>query len=133
MPTNRPELVRSGSLAGLPRSPIERTVVFRLNLYTQTSRFGVETAFMSDNIEHLILEQFRAPRNQIEGMQTETRSEFSDVKHRINRLESGVAGIRRYEAGTAEDIARQQATIDSLTERIQRIERRLELTSGPKE
>jgi peptidoglycan hydrolase CwlO-like protein len=82
---------------------------------------------MSDNIEHLILEQFRALRNQLATMQTEMRDEFSDVKHRINRLESSVAGIRREEAGTAEDIARQQAAIDQLKERIDRIERRLEL------
>ncbi|NEV64461.1 hypothetical protein [Thiorhodococcus minor] len=56
-------------------------------------------------------------------------SEFSDVKHRINRLESAVAGIRRDEAGTAEDIARQQAAIDALNERLHRIERRLEIIS----
>ena len=86
---------------------------------------------MTDSIEHLILEQFRALRNQIEGLQTEMRSEFSDVKHRINRLESSVAGIRRDEVGTAEDIARQQLTLDRLKERIDRIERRLELTSMP--
>ena len=87
---------------------------------------------MNDNVEHLILEQFRALRNQIEGLQTEMRNEFGDVKHRINRLESAVAGIRRDEAGTAEDIARQQSTLDQLKERIDRIERRLELTSlGP--
>jgi len=61
---------------------------------------------MTNNIEHLILEQFRALRNQIEGLQTEMRNDFSDVKHRINRLESAVAGSRRDEDGTAEDIAR---------------------------
>ena len=82
---------------------------------------------MTDNIEHLILEQFRALRNQIAEMQTEMHTEFGDVKHRINRLESAIAGIRRDEAGTAEDIARQQATIDRLQDRIVRIERRLEL------
>jgi hypothetical protein len=52
---------------------------------------------VSEKVEHLIIEQFRALRNQIEGMQTEMRNEFSDVKHRINRLESSVAGIRRDE------------------------------------
>ena len=83
---------------------------------------------MTNNIEHLILEQFRALRNQIEGMQTEMRNDFSDVKHRINRLESAVAGIRRDEAGTAEDIVRQQSALDRLKERIDRIEHRLELT-----
>ena len=85
---------------------------------------------MTENIEHLILEQFRVIRNQIEGLQTEMRNEFGDVKHRINRLESAVAGIRRDEAGTAEDIARQQSTIDRLKERIDRIERRLELSES---
>ena len=52
---------------------------------------------MSENIEYLILEQFRVLRNQIEGLQTEMRQEFSDVKYRINGLESAVAGIRRDE------------------------------------
>lgn len=83
---------------------------------------------MADNIEHLILEQFRAMRNQVASLQSEMRSEFADVKYRINRLETAVAGIRRDEAGQAEDIARQQAFIDRLLERVQRIERRLELS-----
>ncbi len=47
-----------------------------------------------------LFEQFRAMRNQIVGLQTEMRNEFSDVKHRINRIESAVAGVRRDEAGT---------------------------------
>jgi hypothetical protein len=33
--------------------------------------------------------------------------EFNDVKKRINRIQSAIAGIRRDEAGTAEDISRQ--------------------------
>jgi uncharacterized protein involved in exopolysaccharide biosynthesis len=69
---------------------------------------------MADNIESFILEQLRALTNQIEGLQIEMRNEFGDVKHRINRLESAVAGVRRDETGTAEDIARQQATLDRL-------------------
>ena len=50
---------------------------------------------MTENIEHLILEQFRALRNQIAGLQTEMRSEFSEVKHRLNRIETSVDGVRR--------------------------------------
>jgi chromosome segregation ATPase len=106
---------------------VPQRILFKAD--TQTTR---RVQSMNDNVEHLILEQFRALRNQIEGLQTEMRNEFGDVKHRINRLESAVAGIRRDEAGTAEDIARQQSTLDQLKERIDRIERRLELTSlGP--
>jgi hypothetical protein len=82
---------------------------------------------MTDNIEHLILEQFRAMRNQIAGLQREMLNEFADVRHRINRLETSLAGIRRDEAGQPEDIARPQAFIDGRVERIQRIERRLDL------
>ena len=66
---------------------------------------------MADNIEYLILEQFRAMRNQIEALHMEMRNEFSDVKHRINRLESAVAGIRGDEAGTSEDISRQHPVL----------------------
>jgi hemerythrin-like domain-containing protein len=79
---------------------------------------------MTDNIEHLILDQFRAMGNQIASLQTEMHGEFADVKR---RLETSIAGMRRDEAGQSDDIARQQAFIDGLVERIQRIERRLEL------
>ncbi|WP_462321913.1 hypothetical protein [Halochromatium sp.] len=41
---------------------------------------------MTDNIEHLILEQFRALRNQIASLQTEMRGEFSE-----DRVGSGLA------------------------------------------
>jgi tetrahydromethanopterin S-methyltransferase subunit G len=82
---------------------------------------------VADNIEHLILEHSRAMRNQVASLQADMCAEFADVKHRINRLESAVSGIRRDEAGQAEDIARQQASIDRIVERLHRIERRLEL------
>jgi hypothetical protein len=49
---------------------------------------------MTNNIEHLILEQFLALRNQIEGLQTEMRNDFSDVKHRINRLLPALGEMR---------------------------------------
>jgi hypothetical protein len=82
---------------------------------------------MTDNVDNLILEQLRGLGNQGSGQQGEMRSEFADVKYRINRLETAVAGMRRDEAGQAEDIARQQAFLGRLMDRIQRIERRLEL------
>ena len=53
---------------------------------------------MADAIEHLILEQFCAMRNQVGSLQSEMSSEFADVKYHINRLESAVAGIMRYPA-----------------------------------
>jgi hypothetical protein len=67
----------------------------------------VEITAMTENIEHLILEQFDALRNQIMSLHTEMHDDFNDVKQRINRIQSAIAGIRRDEAGTAEDISRQ--------------------------
>lgn len=82
---------------------------------------------MTDGIENLVLEQLRGLRNQIEGMRTEMRSEFQDVKHRLGRLEIAITVSRRDNIGTQEDVYGQQAAIDRLKDRLQRIEKRLEL------
>lgn len=83
---------------------------------------------MTENVENLVLEQLRAIRNQLEGMQVATQQDFQEVKQRLSGVESGIAGLRRDSASTLDDVYRQQAAIDRLNERIQRIERRLELT-----
>ena len=89
---------------------------------------------MTDNIENLVLEQLRGLRSQIEGvrteittLRTEMRSEFQDVKHRLGRLEIAITTSRRDNIGTQEDVYRQQAAMDRMNARIERIERRLEL------
>jgi len=83
---------------------------------------------MTDNIENLILEQLRGLRSQIEGMRTEMRSEFQDVKHRLGRLEIAITVSRRDNISTQEDVYRQQAAMERMNTRIERIEKRLELT-----
>ncbi|TAJ77050.1 MAG: hypothetical protein EPO42_11050 [Gallionellaceae bacterium] len=83
---------------------------------------------MSDNVENLVLEQLKALRSEILTFRSENQSEFSEIKHRLSRVESGIAGMRGENAGTQEDVYRQQAVIDTIKERLQRIERRLELT-----
>ena len=83
---------------------------------------------MTEPTENLVLEQLRGLRNQIEGMRTEMRSEFQDVKHRLGRLEIAITVSRRDNIGTQEDVYGQQTAIDRIKERIERIERRLELT-----
>jgi len=62
------------------------------------------------------------------------RSDLTDVKEmlrehglRLNRIETGVAGLRD-QAGDAEAIAQVQAQVDRLRDEIERIKRRLELT-----
>ena len=82
-----------------------------------------------ENVENLIIEQLRALRSDIAGMRSEMHTEFKDVKARLNHIDASTAGIRRDSALAAEDFARQQVSIDSLVERIQRIEKRLELSN----
>lgn len=85
---------------------------------------------MSENIENLVLEQLSALRSEIIAFRAENQSEFSEIKHRLSRVESGIANMRGENAGTQEDVYRQQSVIDSIKERLQRIEKRLELSNG---
>ena len=78
---------------------------------------------MTNNIENLILEHLRALR----GGQDRIEHELREVQSRLSSLEAAVIGVRRDAVYTQEDVARQQLSIDHLKERIQRIERRLEL------
>jgi len=80
-----------------------------------------------DNVENLVLEQLRLMRSDISGMRSEMQGDFRDVKGRLSHLEASVAAVRRDGAMVTEDFARQQVSIDSLVDRIQRIEKRLEL------
>lgn len=82
-----------------------------------------------ESIEHLVLEQLRALRSDIVGLRSELHSEFKDVKARLNHIDSSLSGVRRDGALSAEDFSRQQVSIDSIVERIQRIEKRLELAN----
>ena len=78
---------------------------------------------MEDQTDSLVLEHLRALR----AGQDRIEDEIREMKHRLISVESGIAGIRRDGAGTQDDVYRQQATMDRLKERLDRIERRLEL------
>jgi hypothetical protein len=83
---------------------------------------------MPENIENLTLELLRALRNDIQTLRSEMHADFKDMKQRLTSLESAVTKSRGDSLSTQEDVYRQQAVIDRLVERIERIERRLELT-----
>jgi tetrahydromethanopterin S-methyltransferase subunit G len=85
---------------------------------------------MSDNVENLVLEQLRAIRNDIQASRDENRAEFSEIKHRLSRVESSLAHMRGEHVGTQEDVYRQQSVIDTIKERLQRIEKRLDLNAA---
>ena len=78
---------------------------------------------MTDNIENLILEHLRAIRADV----AETKADVREVKHRLTSLEGAVAGLRRDEAHLYGDVVDQHARYDRLVERVERIERRLDL------
>lgn len=82
---------------------------------------------MSGEPENLVLELLRGLRSDVQSMRGEMHAEFSDVKQRMTTLERGMAGVKRDSGDLYEDHARQQAAIDRLNERIERIERRLDL------
>ncbi|NNM80456.1 MAG: hypothetical protein HKM01_08390 [Gallionella sp.] len=80
--------------------------------------------------DNLVLEQLRALRNEILAFRSENQSEFSEIKHRLTRVESSIASMRGENVGTQEDVYRQQGVIDQIKERLQRIEKRLEIAAA---
>ena len=49
---------------------------------------------MADNAEDLVLEHLCAIRNDIIAFRSETRAELNDVKHRLERIEEQIVGLR---------------------------------------
>jgi septal ring factor EnvC (AmiA/AmiB activator) len=78
---------------------------------------------MTDNVENLVLEHLRAISADIARMERKQ----DEVITRLGRLELAVAGLRRDMAHTDEAAAEQNVRMDHLAERVERIERRLEL------
>ncbi|MBI3901860.1 MAG: hypothetical protein HY306_02785 [Nitrosomonadales bacterium] len=80
---------------------------------------------MSENVENLILEHLRGMRGSQERMEHELR----EIKNRITNVEIGVAGIRRDAAHDNDKIVQHQIGMDELTERLERIEKRLAIAN----
>jgi hypothetical protein len=78
---------------------------------------------MSNNVENLVLEHLRALR----AGQDRIEAKLAEVTARLTSLEKTSLKSRADNLGTQEDVYRQQTAIDSIVERIDRIERRLEL------
>lgn len=79
-----------------------------------------------ENIESLVLEQLRAIRTDIASVKDDTR----EIKSRLVTVESGIASLRRDGGDFATSIADQHLRYDRINERIERIEKRLELASN---
>ena len=77
---------------------------------------------MNENIDNIIIEHLKALRNELREFRSETREELQIIKMRINSLERG-------QAGSHDDNVIVQTRIDRVDGRIDRIEKRLELTA----
>jgi hypothetical protein len=80
---------------------------------------------MSENTEILVLELLRAMRGDI-GL---IKDDIREVKARLGALEVGVGSIRRDMGQLATDDAEQHIRFDRLAARVERLEKRLELTN----
>ncbi len=79
---------------------------------------------MADTVENLLLEhlkRFQAGQERIER-------KLDEVVSRVGQLELGVAGLRRDFAHADENGAALSVRLDKVSERLDRIERMLELT-----
>lgn len=79
---------------------------------------------MTENIENLVLEHLRHIRGRVDQI----AEDMGDLKHRMSGLEQAMNLVKREINLSEETDARQQITLDKLAERIERIERRLELS-----
>jgi len=80
---------------------------------------------MTENLESLILEHLRHIRGRVDGI----AEDIGDLKHRMSSLEHSMVSVKREVASGDETDARQQISLDRILERIERIERRLDIVS----
>lgn len=83
---------------------------------------------MSENVENLIVEHLKGLRNELRDFRAEHQRDMEDLRQRFTHVERAMAGIKRDQANQYEDAARQQVGIDALLKRVERIERRLDLS-----
>ncbi len=83
--------------------------------------FGVNR--MTENIDNIVLEHLRHIRGKVD----KTEQSIEDLKLRMSRLESAILSVKREVADGYEAEIHQQSTNDRIIERLERIERRLDL------
>jgi chromosome segregation ATPase len=75
-------------------------------------------------IENLVLEHLK----RIQTEQTAARERDQEILTRLAHIESGLARITRDESANYAEIVENRHSMDKLRERVERIERRLELS-----
>lgn len=79
---------------------------------------------MTENVENLILEQLRHLRNDMLSFRTETRDALNRLDLRRGLIEQSLASLITVDASDRDELR-------SMKLRIERIEKRLELTDAP--
>lgn len=83
---------------------------------------------MTENVENLIIEHLKALRNELRELREANTAEHNDIKARLSHIDAELIAIKRGNLETDSEVARQQVSLDGLLQRIQKIERRLELS-----
>ncbi|MBU2769360.1 hypothetical protein HAP94_25175 [Acidithiobacillus ferrivorans] len=79
---------------------------------------------MTEQTDNLVLEQLRKIRMELDA----ARERDHEIMTRLSGIEIGITRIARDEAGNYAEIIQDRHTVDRIRERLDRIERRLELT-----
>ena len=75
------------------------------------------------NIENLLLEHMK----KIQAEQSAARERDKEILSRLSHIESGLARITRDESANYAEMVEDRHAVDKLRDRIERIERRLEI------
>jgi uncharacterized protein (UPF0335 family) len=81
---------------------------------------------MTENLESIILENLRHIRGRVDRI----AEDVGDLKLRQFSFETGLVRVKHEVAFGDETDARQQLSLDRLSDRIERIERRLDLINS---
>lgn len=78
---------------------------------------------MSGEAISLVLDHLRALHSSVQALHEDNR----EMKTRLNEVYTAVVSLRRDQANDAEIVHRMQTIVDHLSERVERIEHRLDL------
>jgi uncharacterized protein (UPF0335 family) len=78
---------------------------------------------MTENIQNLVAEQLLHIRGRVDRL----AEDMGDLKRRMSSLENAMVLVKREVSAGDETSARQQVSLDRVFDRIERIERRLDL------
>ena len=78
---------------------------------------------MADNVENLIFEHLKRMQAEMAAIRQDT----AEIKSRLGSIETGIGRIAQNEASNYAEIIENRHMFDRLLERVERLERRLEL------